>query len=177
MDSDEGFLYALAIGEKFHFPYLRYLVDDWLSQKALKQKYPDGLNVHDWAQNNLHFEALRAQKVRVDLEWNEEYLPEEEGDGDGDEKGHGDGDGVEMAMTTETQSLRQGAAELMEGAVKSWSVRCTPGWKLSPFRFNDSVEPMLRYLHSTVRWTHNLVLNECLQTVCPFQVDLSIVME
>ena len=174
MDIEDGFLYAVAIGEKFKFPYLRYLVDDYLCEKARRSKYGDGLSVHEWALKSLHFEALREQKVRVHLEWNDSYIADVDGD-----VAMKNGQNPQRKKI-EKQSINQSAAELMEGAVKSWTARCVHHWKQTHLRIDDSMEAAVRYLHSTVRWVHTVVenySNRHRQNACPFQVDLCLVFD
>ena len=148
---------------------------EYLCEKALRSKYPDGLSVNEWAAKSLHFKALREQKVFIDLQWEEEYLSDDDGDGalkNGKRP---------KAMGSEKQSIQQFAAELMEAAVKSWTARCAHDWKANHLRIDDSIEVAVRYINSTVLWLYT-VANKTAgarygQNVCPFQVDLCMVFD
>merc|ERR1712190_182868 len=74
MQIDHGFMFALAVGDKYGFPFLQFLVDDYLCTKANRQKFPNGLSVKDWAaDHNRYLKAMKDYNIQIHLEWMETF--------------------------------------------------------------------------------------------------------
>ena len=65
MENDKSFTYITAIGWKYKFDYLQYLVDGYLRErvKNIGQSY----KIHDWSLHHPHFKPLR--NVSIEQPW------------------------------------------------------------------------------------------------------------
>ena len=169
MQIDHGFMYALTVGDKYGFPFLQYLVDDYLCTKANRQKFPNGLSVRDWAaEHNRYLKTLKDHNVKVRLEWMESFE-----DINDDEKGTGD----RGTLLDEMQVIDRLAFEIMVHAVISWSKRVVQDWKTTQYRIDDSMEEVMAMFDAHVQWVHNLGGFHWEQTACPMQIDISFVFD
>ena len=167
MQVDHGFMFALAIGDKMGFPFLQFLVDDFLCTKANRQRFPDGITVKDWAsKHNRYMKALKEHNIQVHIEWMEEYV-----DNDG-RSGKG-------KVQKERQELNQSAFDLMVHAIYSWCKRCVQDWKPSHYRIDDNMEDVMEILSGAVQWMANIMENwdKYGHTSCPMQLDVSVVFD
>ena len=169
MQIDHGFMFALAVGDKYGFPFLQFLVDDYLCTKANRRQFPNGLSVRDWASTqNRYLMMLKEHKVRVQVEWEEQYI-------DPDPRNGGRGQ-----IQKEMQTLRQSAWELIVHAVISWSKRCVQDWKPTQYRIDEPMNEVMEMYSDFVRWiVVNIMGNweKYEHTSCPMQLDISFVFD
>ena len=165
MQIDHLFVFALAIGDKFQFPFLQYLVDDYLCTKANRQRFPNGLSVQKWASHcNRYMMALKQYNVPVRVKWMESFT-----DNDG---GHG-----VQRIRSEEQRIDGKAYDILVHAVGGWSKRCVQDWKTTQNRIDDSEEEFMEMFGAHIRWMHNAAKFTWEQTVCSMQIDICYVFD
>ena len=166
MAIDHGFVFALAVGDKYGFPFLQYLVDDYLCTKANRRRFPNGLSVKDWAaDHNRYLKAMKDYNIQIDLEWMETF-------NDPDRRNSG-----QNQIRNEMQRVNGTAYDIMVHAVRSWSKRCVQDWKTTQYRIDDSEERVMETFGAYVEWVNNSGKFTWEQTVCPSQIDICFVFD
>ena len=168
MNSDASFKFMTAIGVKYEFDYLQYLVDAFLSARIDKFKIGETWSVEQWAKSVHHVNSLLDTPVHTKFSWEQNQNIDKKNK---DKKN----------QPKTNKNIPKSLGEIIKGGMKSFASRTVPYQTLqagpSLKSIDDSLEITVRYIHTMIGFIENLIRNSKMlrKPICPFQIDFVIV--
>ena len=156
MNSDASFKFMTAIGVKYEFNYLQYLVDAFLSERIKKFQKGKPWSIEQWAKSVPHVNSLLDLPVNTKFSW-------------------------EKNQPKTNKNIPKSLGDIIKGGMKSFFARTVPKQTLqtgAAYKYiNDSIEITVRYIHTMVGFIKSLLTNSnsIRKPICPFQIDFVIV--